>query len=245
VTGSPEQYDAALSEVRIFRSLTEEDRKAVARRCTWHHIARREHVISHLEASTDVFFVVQGRLRAVNISPSGKEVACADIEPGELFGEFAAIDGAARSANVIAITDAFIGALPADEFRRVLETHASVANAVLRRLTRHIRMLNERIYEFSTLAVKNRIHAELLRLALNRVDPAAPDASCRISPAPTHAEIASRISTHREAVTREMNALARAGIVEKTRKALVVHDLPWLQHAVAMELGDFAPPLVC
>jgi len=69
-----------------------------------------------------------------------------------------------------------------------------------------IRELTKRVYEFSTLAVRYRIQAEVLRLA---------NLSSRcgnvvnISPAPTHAEIASRTSTHREAVTRELNRLAK------------------------------------
>jgi CRP/FNR family transcriptional regulator, cyclic AMP receptor protein len=91
---------------------------------------------------------------------------------------------------------------------------SSLSAATLRRLTRIIRSHQQRVVEFSTLPVRSRIHAELLRLA--RLSPPGPDrTSAVVSPAPTHAEIASRISTHREAVTRELNELARAKLVEK------------------------------
>ncbi|MEE8334557.1 MAG: helix-turn-helix domain-containing protein, partial [Alphaproteobacteria bacterium] len=94
--------------------------------------------------------------------------------------------------------------------------------------------------EFSTLAVNNRIHAELLRLAMSA---GINDNVSEISPAPTHAEIASRISTHREAVTRELNELAQAGVLEKRNRALVVRDIAWLQDVVALKLGETpAPP---
>lgn len=72
--------------------------------------------------------------------------------------------------------------------------------------------LTTRVYDFSTLAVKNRIQAELLRLA-NLVP--KDGKSARIFPAPTHGEIASRVSTHREAVTRELNRLCRIGVAER------------------------------
>jgi CRP-like cAMP-binding protein len=87
---------------------------------------------------------------------------------------------------------------------------------------RNVRSLTKRVYEFSTLAVNNRIHAELLRLAS-----LAPreGKGARLAPAPTHAEIASRISTHREAVTRELNRLARIGIIERKNGTLIVRDL--------------------
>ena len=57
------------------------------------------------------------------------------------------------------------------------------------------------------------------------------------TPAPRHADIASRVSTHREAVTREMNVLARAGIIRQERDALHILDLPRLAEMVHEVLG--------
>ena len=68
-------------------------------------------------------------------------------------------------------------------------------------LANQIRSLSERIVEFSTLGVNNRVHAEILRLA-REVE--SRNGQYRISPAPTHADIASRVSTHREAVTKNL-----------------------------------------
>ena len=51
-------------------------------------------------------------------------------------------------------------------------------------------------------------------------------------PAPTHADIASRVSTHREAVTRELNHLAQIGLLERRTGALVITDVPGLAHMV-------------
>ena len=96
------------------------------------------------------------------------------------------------------------------------------------------------MFEFSTLTVSNRIHAELLRLAGGD----AGKQNAVISPPPRHAEIASRVSTHREAVTRELNVLARAGILKQEREALHILDLPKLAHMVhevlGLEPGDIA-----
>jgi len=59
-----------------------------------------------------------------------------------------------------------------------------------------------------------------------------------ISPAPTHAEIASRISTHREAVTRELNELARAKLIEKRGADLIVCDVAMLESMVEESMGE-------
>ena len=104
---------------------------------------------------------------------------------------------------------------PAAAFQELLQTEPKVAQALLPQLVTKIRALTTRVYEFSTLAVNNRIQAELLRLAS-----LAPreGKSAHIVPAPTHVEIASRVSTHREAVTRELNRLSRIGIIERKRR---------------------------
>ena len=106
---------------------------------------------------------------------------------------------------------------------------------ILRRLTRLVRALSERVVELSTLTVRRRIQVELLRLARET----APGQKCAvIFPAPTHAELASRVSTHREAVTRGLGELARAGIVEKRSGTLVIRDVEALAAMVDEVLSE-------
>jgi CRP-like cAMP-binding protein len=54
-------------------------------------------------------------------------------------------------------------------------------------------------------------------------------------PAPTHAEIATLVGTHREAVTRELNELARLGVLEKRRGKLLIRDMKRLSALFALE----------
>ncbi len=125
--------------------------------------------------------------------------------------------------------------MPAGVFWQVLRDHPEVSARILKQLATLTRNLSERVFEFSALGVKNRIHAELLRLAR---DHGGDGNSAIISPAPTHAEIASRVSTHREAVTRELNALARDGLFERRGGALVVSDIARLARLVEKVLEE-------
>ena len=229
---------ATLREIGIFRDLSEEDLESVAQRCHWRRFARERQVLGYKDDSRDVFFVVEGRVRAINFALSGKEVSFRDIEAGDMFGEFAAIDGGPRSANVIALQDCLVASLSAEDFWAVLREHPEVVRATLRRLTAQVRALTERVFEFSTLAVKNRIHAELLRLARDHM---SGDNKARISPAPTHADLASRLSTHREAVTRELNELAHSGLLERRDRGLEINDLRRLERMVEEVLGELPP----
>jgi Crp-like helix-turn-helix domain len=85
-----------------------------------------------------------------------------------------------------------------------------------------VRALSTRVYEFSALKVESRMCAELLRLAETRL---RVDNRAIISPPPMHADLASRIGTRREAVTRAINRLSRQGIVVRRRGAWEVADM--------------------
>jgi CRP-like cAMP-binding protein len=225
----------ALERIDIFRDLDPREIERLTRRVNWRNYKAHQQIIGHQEASTDVHFMVSGTVRVILFSSAGKEVAFRDIHAGECFGEFAAIDGAPRSANVIAMTDVMIGSVSAETFREILHDYPGVSMALLTRLTGMVRSLSERIYEFSTLAVKNRIHSELLRLAREGTRDGN---SARISPAPTHADIASRISTHREAVTRELNDLTKSGLLTRDGRTLIISDLEELERLVHDVTGD-------
>ena len=79
------------------------DRAAIAKLealCTWRTVREGEPIVTRDSDSRDVFFVVKGRCRIVNYSPSGREVAYAIAGAGEFFGEMAAIDGLLARENV-------------------------------------------------------------------------------------------------------------------------------------------------
>jgi CRP/FNR family cyclic AMP-dependent transcriptional regulator len=182
-----------------------------------------------------VFFITLGEVRVTIYSSAGKAVSFRELAAGEIFGEFPAIDCGPRSASVEARTNCVIASMAGATFRDLLATEQGLAFALLPRLVKTIRALTTRVYEFSTLAVNNRIHAELLRLAsLGGKD----GKGARIAPAPTHAEIASRVSTHREAVTRELNRLAKEGVIEKRGGTLVVRDINRLSEMVQNATGE-------
>jgi CRP-like cAMP-binding protein len=207
----------------------------VQQSCSWRRYRAGESIVSYLDSSDEVFFIIAGEVRVTIYSLAGKVVSFRELGPGEVFGEYPAIDRGPRSASVEARTDCLVATLPGAAFRKLIESEPVVAQAMLPQLVKKIRALTTRVYEFSTLAVSNRIQAELLRLAsLGTKD----GKSARIAPAPTHTEIASRVSTHREAVTREFARLSRTGLIERQRNALLVKDVERLAEMVHEATGE-------
>src|SRR5262249_46788184 len=158
------------------------------------------------------FFLASGKVRVIIYSADGKAVIFTDLRPGAMFGEIAAIDRRARSAGVESIDAATIASLTASEFQSLLLREPLVAVATLRHVAAEVRRLSERVLEFSTLAVQNRIQAELLRLV---AEAGQRQGQALLSPAPSLADIADRVSTHREAVSRELSRLGSTGLLRR------------------------------
>ena len=219
----------SLAGIRLFRDLTAEERDVIARLCQGRRVAAGNELLHDGDETNDVYFIVGGKVRATIFAVSGKELAFRDLGPGELVGDLSAIDGQRRSATVVALEESTILSMSAAAFWTILEEHRGVTRILLRELTAQIRALSDRVVEYSTLGVKNRIHAELVRLARPSE---SKEGEATINPAPTHAEIASRISTHREAVTRELSHLATSGLLERGGGGLLVRNLPLLKQMV-------------
>ena len=116
------------------------------------------------------------------------------------------------------MTDSVVARMTPAVFRDTLHRHPDACDQLLALLASQVRMLAARVREFSTFDVRHRIYAELLRLAHSRPG----EDEWRIAPPPTHAEIAARVSTHREAVARELKSLERAGLIARRRGAIVL-----------------------
>jgi CRP/FNR family cyclic AMP-dependent transcriptional regulator len=225
----------SLAGVEVFRRLSAAHRAKLAALCQGRRYAALQRVLSHKDESQDVYFIVSGKVRVTIYSLGGKEITFRDQAAGEMFGELGAIDGEPRSAHVMALEDSLLACMSRETFWSVLQSYPEVAEFTLKRLASLVRLLSERVFEFSTLAVRNRIHAELLRLAREHPHD---DNTASISPSPTHADIASRIGTHREAVTREYHNLSAAGVIVQQRGELVINDLARLETMVREVMGE-------
>jgi CRP/FNR family transcriptional regulator, cyclic AMP receptor protein len=210
-----------LATVGLFRSLDAPNIDLLDTQCSWRRLSRNQWLLDYQDTSNDVFFIVRGAVRVKLQSASGREVLLREINAGDFFGELAAIDNEPRSAGIIAVTDVTVACMPSSVFRTAVHSYPDVCDQLLALLASQIRMLANRVNEFTTLDARHRIYAELLRLS--RPETGRPRQAV-ISPPPAHAEIAARVSIRREAVARELKSLERTGLIERRRGALVLTD---------------------
>ncbi len=222
-----------IHKIKVFSGLTSNDIKLIAAKIIWHEYKKNTLILNYKEQSQDVYFILEGSVRATTFSISGKEISYQDLEPGDMFGELSAIDSGHRISSIVANSDCHLGKMSQHNFNDILASFPDVNKMVLLRLTGLIRYLCGKIYEFSALDVKDRIRAEIIRYARkNKIS----DNSAKIQHMPTHEQIAGNISTHREAVTKEFALLTKQGLINKNGRTIIVPDIDKLAGTLLEEI---------
>jgi CRP/FNR family cyclic AMP-dependent transcriptional regulator len=171
------------------------------------------------------WLLVLGRARALLWSAEGHMVLLQEFGPGDLFGALGELDPSPHDAEVVAIEDVSAFLLAASDLVLLAERHGVIGLALARLLLQRLRKATNRVYERSALTAAGRVHAELLRRAREAADLA-------IRPAPVLAELAVRVGSTRETVSRTVNALERRGIIRREDGALVVVSARLLEELV-------------
>src|SRR3954452_6435037 len=127
---------------------------------------RRGEIIFHAGDPGDALFVlVSGEVKISLPSETGDEAIIATLRAGDVFGELALLDGAARSATASALSATEAVVLPRDRFRELIDTEPVVRDALLASLAGELRRVTIHVEELHFLDLPGRVAARLVRLA--------------------------------------------------------------------------------
>jgi CRP/FNR family cyclic AMP-dependent transcriptional regulator len=199
---------------------------------------RRQHLrpgailFSEGDISSRVALILSGRLKVSSFSEDGRETVLGLRGRGDLFGEFAAIDGHPHSATVTVVepTEALI--VPADRFVAALEARPQLALELLRGVILRLRDADRRRVEFAGLSVDGRIARRLVELADGLVDQLGDEGLDPGAPpmlSTTQAELAAWAGCSREAVNKAIGRFRDQGLISVSRGHIAVLDLEGLR----------------
>ena len=224
----PGQDKGVLHGIPLFAGAPPAAMQRVYARTTCFVVPPGQIVLDFEDPTTDVLIVVEGAVRvSVQTAGGGHLRILGDFRVGEFVGEMAAIDQAPRSARVESLVRSRLCIVPAGTFLAAAAEVPEIGLRIMRLLTTRIRLQTRSLLEQVALPIRLRVAAELLRIARPRSD-----GTLVISPPPTQEELANRIGARRETISRELGALARAGLLRRTTAAIVLTDAAALQAAV-------------
>jgi CRP/FNR family transcriptional regulator, cyclic AMP receptor protein len=180
-----------------------------------------DEVVGHMDPSRDVYFILVGLVRVELFHTNGQYITFQLLPSGEMFGELSAIDGLGRSASVSVEEDAMLACMSQRRFTEYIDKHPAFSRKVMLRLAGLARHLTHRFILHAAVKVRGRVYSELMTMLTTQH---ASDDPTLIVPAPTDADIASRVGAGRPYVNRTLRWLVKQGVIERRDGGLKVLD---------------------
>ncbi|MBN2371924.1 MAG: Crp/Fnr family transcriptional regulator [Vicinamibacteria bacterium] len=206
--------------VPIFSEIAEADIDAIVRLCTRRKYPKDTVVFFENDPGDILFMIVEGRIKVTILGDDGKEVILTVLGPGDFFGEMALLDNEPRSATAIAIESCELLLLHRADFESALEENRSISRGLVRVLSARLRRANHQISTLALLDVYGRVARALLDMARDE-GRRLKDGHIAFRRA-THQEIANRIGTTRETVTRMLKDLERQSLIDVEGKEIIL-----------------------
>jgi CRP/FNR family transcriptional regulator, cyclic AMP receptor protein len=213
-----------MNEAGFLGFLDDEERSDLEGRGRKRSYRRNMSVLNEGDTTGRVVVLIEGRVKATYFTEDGKEVLLAIREPGDLLGEFSALDGEPHSASAIALEPVEALVLSAEDFRGFLADNPRVSLYLLESLTRRLRDADAKRVEFLAYDSVGRVARRLVELA-DRFGRDAEDGETQITVKLTQEELAGWAGCSREAASKALQALRARGWVETHRRGVTILDL--------------------
>ncbi|MBN2630641.1 MAG: Crp/Fnr family transcriptional regulator [Rhodobacteraceae bacterium] len=175
------------------------------------------------DAVTGFPLVLSGRVEVFLTGPSGREILLYAVEPGQSCVQttLGLMGGEPYSAEAITANDAELVLIPRPLFLALMDSDAAFRAHCMQTFARRMQDVTRLLERVAFGRIESRLALALLDLAEGSLVTA------------TQAELAARIGSAREVVTRRLDAFARAGWVATDRGTVRLLDPQALRHVAA------------
>ena len=226
--------EAALKEARrllgncvLFSGLSTDERTTIVARARIRTFAAGQTVFAMGSPGDQMMALLSGTVRISVPSAEGKELLLTIIQPGEVFGELAVLDGKERSADAIAESACTLAMLSRADILSFFERNPSAWPKLVEVLCQRLRRTDQVFAEVALLQLPVRLARTMLRL-LDSQSCSAPAkrATIRFS----QRELANMVGGTRESVNRCLHNWQRSGIVQISEGSINVINQVALQN---------------
>ena len=211
-----------LQSVPIFSELSPSDLNKIAERMVRRAYTKGQMILLEDDLGQTFFVIAEGSVKITRLSDAGREVILAMLGESDFFGEMSLLDGAGRSANVVALEASEVLTLARNDFLDILQQYPKISISLLEELTQRIRKSDQQIESLSLSDVEQRIGITLIRLAeeLGTIK----QGNVKIKNLPYQQDIANMAGTSRETVSRTFKLLEEKGLVTREGRKLTIYN---------------------
>ena len=223
---------ATLRRVPLFAELSDQQLGAVAERVSRKRYERDATVFSEGDSCLELLIVEEGSVKLLKSAANGRQQLIGIERTGNTLAEVPVFDGGRYTATALVIEPTVLLRLEAEHFRKVCLQQPEVAIKLIKVLGHRMRQLERLGEELSFSTVRGRLIVHLLRLAkeCGKHD----GSSVEFELNENNEELAARIGTVRELISRNLGRLHGDGLIEMRRRFVRILDI----HRLEDELGS-------
>ena len=190
-----------IAQIPLFGSLSDSELRALMQRAIKRRFEAGEMLFWEGEPCAGIFLIVEGSVKIFKTSASGREMMLALETAPSTVAELPLFDGGPYPASVRVVEPVLAYFINKTDFQQVCRQYPDVALKVLAVVGRRLRHLVMVVESMTFGSVTQR----LARLLL--------DSGEDVFPLPTHQELASRLGTVREVVSRNLGRFRAQGLI--------------------------------
>jgi CRP/FNR family cyclic AMP-dependent transcriptional regulator len=219
-----------LHDSPLFAGASDQGLSELALKARCHTYPKNNVLFYQGDLAPSVYLVIDGQVRVSLTSEDGKEVGLNMIGPGHLVGLTSMLDRGTQPATVSTAYESHLAQFSRRDLREWYEGERAAERAMLLQLAQNLRRAYQRVGEHALMSVKDRLFSALLEIA-EREGELQDEGEDLVFIRPTHQELADRIGSSREVVSRVLKQLldsemlrAEGRVIRVSQSALILHD---------------------
>jgi CRP/FNR family cyclic AMP-dependent transcriptional regulator len=205
-----------LDQVPLFAGLDAKELALIEQHAVRKRYRKHTVIIERGDEANTLFVLIEGSVKIYVADDSGREIVLNELGPGAQLGELALLADIPRTASVMTTDDAVFLVLTKRSFMQCLADHPNIAFNLIRLLAKRAHVLTETVSELALSDVYGRV-VKLLTEAASNED------GREITRPFTHQQIADRVGSSREMVSKILKDLRVGGYLEADGKRFVLH----------------------
>ncbi len=211
-TSVKERLDT-LRRNEYFDDLPEAMLKEIAAHMHLREYQRGEALFWEGDPCDGLYIVRQGSAKIFRLSPQGRQYIVRILQEGDTFAEVPAFDGSPNPVNVDALEDCSVWVIHADLLRRLIVSHPQFTQKVLRNFGKMLRGMVHKVSEMAFYQVTHRLARLIAEMSEEKSTPHW-----------TQEQLAARLGTVREVVSRSLKELERSGAIKIEDRKIQIAD---------------------
>ena len=204
----------SLSQIDIFQDLSQREVEEIDRSTTMTTCEQGRIFYAPDEMGEVLFLLKKGRVQLYRLSPEGKKLVVAIMEPGSIFGEMSIVGQGMHNTFAESIEDCTLCVMSRVDVERILMEKPSVALRFMEAMAHRLQETESQLEDLAFKGIPSRLAALLLKLSEKDDQTLVKGFS--------HQDLAEMLGTYRETTTQILNDFKSKGWIAIGRKKIEI-----------------------